>query len=210
MIDLAAMLGPATRRGAICLRRALPRDTLRIARRQTAIPRPRAAGWTKTRLAAVAVCAAAALTMLTWTLWPQGHPPADKTLSQRPLAPRADIPDIPDLRPDAIAAMEAAAAATTNDSTDRATASPQELVLPTDRQRSPLARLPLRPGHRVHGPPGRRIMLAVARRFMRNDADAADALQDAFLSAHRSIGRFEGGSKLSTWLHRIVVNACLM
>ena len=53
-------------------------------------------------------------------------------------------------------------------------------------------------------------MLAVARRFVRNEEDALDALQDAFLSVHKSIGRFDGKAKLSTWLHRIVVNACLM
>jgi len=53
-------------------------------------------------------------------------------------------------------------------------------------------------------------MLAVARRFVRNEDDALDAVQDAFLSAHKSIGRFDGKAKLSTWLHRIVVNACLM
>ena len=57
-----------------------------------------------------------------------------------------------------------------------------------------------------HGP----RMLSVARRFMHNEHDAGDAVQDAFLSAYKSIGRFQGGSKLSTWLHRIVVNACLM
>ncbi|MBK8267243.1 MAG: sigma-70 family RNA polymerase sigma factor [Planctomycetes bacterium] len=54
------------------------------------------------------------------------------------------------------------------------------------------------------------MMLAVARRFMRCDHDAADAVQEAFLSAFRSIERFEGQSGLGTWLHRIVVNACLM
>lgn len=53
-------------------------------------------------------------------------------------------------------------------------------------------------------------MLAVARRFMRNEEDARDAVQDAFLSAHKAIGRFDGKAKLSTWLHRIVVNASLM
>lgn len=52
--------------------------------------------------------------------------------------------------------------------------------------------------------------LAVARRFFSNDDDAQDAVQDAFLSAFKALGGFEGGSKLSTWLHRIVVNACLM
>jgi len=53
-------------------------------------------------------------------------------------------------------------------------------------------------------------LLAVARRFLPSEDDARDALQDAFLNAFRSIDRFEGNAKLSTWLHRIVVNACLM
>jgi len=53
-------------------------------------------------------------------------------------------------------------------------------------------------------------MLATARRLLRSDDDAADAVQEAFLSAFRSIDRFQGNSRLSTWLHRIVVNACLM
>ncbi len=53
-------------------------------------------------------------------------------------------------------------------------------------------------------------LLATARRLMGNDADAQDAFQDGMISAFRSIGRFEGQSRLSTWLHRIVVNAALM
>ena len=53
-------------------------------------------------------------------------------------------------------------------------------------------------------------LLAVARRFLKNEEDARDAVQDAFLSAFRSIGNFERTSKLSTWLHRIAVNCCLM
>ncbi len=53
-------------------------------------------------------------------------------------------------------------------------------------------------------------MLAVARRFLPVEDDARDAVQDAFLSAFRSIDRFQGQSRLSTWLHRIVVNASLM
>lgn len=59
---------------------------------------------------------------------------------------------------------------------------------------------------RVHG--GR--MLSVAKRMLRNEEDARDAVQDAFLSAFRAVDRFEGGSQLGTWLHRIVVNAALM
>jgi RNA polymerase sigma-70 factor (ECF subfamily) len=53
-------------------------------------------------------------------------------------------------------------------------------------------------------------LLAVARRFVRNDADAQDIVQTAYLSAFRALGRFEGECQLSTWLHRIVVNTALM
>jgi RNA polymerase sigma-70 factor (ECF subfamily) len=53
-------------------------------------------------------------------------------------------------------------------------------------------------------------MLAVARRFLRCEQDADDAVQEAFLSAFRSVHRFAGDSRISTWLHRIVINACLM
>jgi RNA polymerase sigma-70 factor (ECF subfamily) len=53
-------------------------------------------------------------------------------------------------------------------------------------------------------------MLAVARRFMRDEDDARDAVQDAFLSAFRALQSFAGDARLSTWLHRITINACLM
>lgn len=53
-------------------------------------------------------------------------------------------------------------------------------------------------------------LLNVARRLLRNDDEARDAVQDAFVSAFRSSSRFEGASRISTWLHRIVVNSCLM
>ncbi|MCI0659116.1 MAG: sigma-70 family RNA polymerase sigma factor [Acidobacteria bacterium] len=53
-------------------------------------------------------------------------------------------------------------------------------------------------------------LLAVARRFVRNPEDAQDVVQEAFISAFRSLDRFEGTARLSTWLHRIVVNAALM
>jgi RNA polymerase sigma-70 factor (ECF subfamily) len=52
--------------------------------------------------------------------------------------------------------------------------------------------------------------LAVARRLLRNEDEAHDAVQDAFLQAFRSFARFRADCKLSTWLHRIVVNAALM
>src|SRR5277367_3298270 len=53
-------------------------------------------------------------------------------------------------------------------------------------------------------------MLATARRLLPRPDDSADAVQDAFISVFRSIQQFEGHCKLSTWLHRITVNACLM
>jgi len=53
-------------------------------------------------------------------------------------------------------------------------------------------------------------MLATARRMLGSDDDARDAVQDAFVSAFKSINSFTGAAKLSTWLHRIVTNAALM
>jgi RNA polymerase sigma-70 factor (ECF subfamily) len=53
-------------------------------------------------------------------------------------------------------------------------------------------------------------MLAVARRILKSDDEAHDATQEAFLQAFRAIDRFAGDALLSTWLHRITVNACLM
>ncbi|TMA49811.1 MAG: sigma-70 family RNA polymerase sigma factor [Deltaproteobacteria bacterium] len=53
-------------------------------------------------------------------------------------------------------------------------------------------------------------MLATARRLLRSDQDAEDAVQEAFVSAARAIDGFAGGSKVSTWLHRIVINTALM
>jgi RNA polymerase sigma-70 factor (ECF subfamily) len=52
-------------------------------------------------------------------------------------------------------------------------------------------------------------LLAVARRIARTEQDAEDAVQEAFLSAFKSISAFDGRSALSTWLHRITVNAVL-
>jgi RNA polymerase sigma-70 factor, ECF subfamily len=54
-----------------------------------------------------------------------------------------------------------------------------------------------------------RQLLGTARRILGNTEDAEDALQDGFLSAYRNVARFEGRSKFSTWLTRIVVNAAL-
>jgi RNA polymerase sigma-70 factor, ECF subfamily len=53
-------------------------------------------------------------------------------------------------------------------------------------------------------------LLAAARRLLRSDEDAADAVQEAFMAAFKSIDGFQGTARLSTWLHRIVINAALM
>ncbi|MEO6711803.1 MAG: RNA polymerase sigma factor SigM [Mycobacteriales bacterium] len=50
---------------------------------------------------------------------------------------------------------------------------------------------------------------AVALRTLGDASEAEDAVQDAFLSAYRQAERFRGDAQFSTWLHRIVVNACL-
>ncbi|HEV8644510.1 MAG TPA: RNA polymerase sigma factor [Burkholderiales bacterium] len=55
-----------------------------------------------------------------------------------------------------------------------------------------------------------RMLYRTARAILRDDADAEDALQLAYLSAYRSIGGFRGESRLSTWLTRIVVNEAMM
>jgi RNA polymerase sigma-70 factor (ECF subfamily) len=50
---------------------------------------------------------------------------------------------------------------------------------------------------------------AVALRTLGDREEAADAVQDALLSAYRAADRFRGDAAVTTWLHRIVVNACL-
>ncbi len=50
----------------------------------------------------------------------------------------------------------------------------------------------------------------IAMRLLRNPEDAEDAVQDAMLSAHRHIARFDGRSQMSTWLTAIVINAVRM
>ena len=50
---------------------------------------------------------------------------------------------------------------------------------------------------------------AVALRTTGHPEDAADALQDALISAYRRAGSFRGDAAVTTWLHRVVVNACL-
>ncbi|HVS18921.1 MAG TPA: sigma-70 family RNA polymerase sigma factor [Planctomycetota bacterium] len=53
-------------------------------------------------------------------------------------------------------------------------------------------------------------MLAAAHRILGSDDDAAEVVQEAFLSAFKAIDRFQGDSKIGTWLHRIAINAALM
>ncbi len=50
----------------------------------------------------------------------------------------------------------------------------------------------------------------IALRMLHNATDAEDAVQEAFMSAYRAFSNFNGQSKVTTWLYRIVVNACLM
>jgi len=54
-----------------------------------------------------------------------------------------------------------------------------------------------------------RALFRVARAILKNNADAEDALQEAYLSAYRHIAEFRADAKLSTWLTRIVVNQAL-
>lgn len=50
---------------------------------------------------------------------------------------------------------------------------------------------------------------AVALRTTGNPEEAADALQDAMISVLRNAGSYRGDAAVTTWMHRIVVNACL-
>ncbi len=59
---------------------------------------------------------------------------------------------------------------------------------------------------RHFGPP----LLTVIRRYLGCEDFCQDVLQETYLAAFRAIERFEGASKLGTWLHRIAVNAALM
>jgi RNA polymerase sigma-70 factor, ECF subfamily len=54
-----------------------------------------------------------------------------------------------------------------------------------------------------------RRLYRLARASLRDDAEAQDALQDAYLCAYRAIGEYRGGAALATWLSRIVLNQCL-
>ena len=55
-----------------------------------------------------------------------------------------------------------------------------------------------------------RMLFRTARAILRDDADAEDALQDAYIHAYRSLGSFRAEARFSTWLARIVANEALM
>jgi RNA polymerase sigma-70 factor (ECF subfamily) len=55
-----------------------------------------------------------------------------------------------------------------------------------------------------------RTMFRTARAILKDDAEAEDALQEAYMQAYRSLGTFRADARFSTWLVRIVVNESLM
>ena len=55
-----------------------------------------------------------------------------------------------------------------------------------------------------------RLLFRTARSILKSDAEAEDALQDAYIQAYRALPDFRGESSLATWLTRIVMNAALM
>ena len=52
-------------------------------------------------------------------------------------------------------------------------------------------------------------LFAVAYGMLRDRDDAMDAVQDAFIKAHKKLAEFEGNAAFSTWLYRICVNLCI-
>src|SRR6185312_15433442 len=54
-----------------------------------------------------------------------------------------------------------------------------------------------------------RRLFRLARATLRDDAEAEDALQEAYLAAYRALGRFRGDASVATWLARLVLNECL-
>ncbi len=53
-------------------------------------------------------------------------------------------------------------------------------------------------------------LMTITRRYLKSEADVQDSVQDTFLQAFRSVGKFEGRSSVKSWLHRIAVNSALM
>jgi RNA polymerase sigma factor (sigma-70 family) len=54
-----------------------------------------------------------------------------------------------------------------------------------------------------------RRLFRLARATLRDDAEAEDALQEAYIAAYRNLGQFRGEAALATWLSRLVLNECL-
>ncbi len=59
---------------------------------------------------------------------------------------------------------------------------------------------------RTHGP----LVLAIARRYLRSEADAADCFQDTFVAILNSIDNFKQRSSLRHWIRGVTINQCLM
>jgi RNA polymerase sigma-70 factor, ECF subfamily len=52
-------------------------------------------------------------------------------------------------------------------------------------------------------------LFRIARAILRNDAEAEDAVQEAYLSAYQHLGQFHGDARFSTWLTRIAIRAAM-
>src|SRR5437899_1115923 len=51
-------------------------------------------------------------------------------------------------------------------------------------------------------------MKSIAFNLLHNTSDAEDAVQEAFLKIYRGVGEFRADASFSTWIYRILVNAC--
>jgi RNA polymerase sigma-70 factor, ECF subfamily len=89
---------------------------------------------------------------------------------------------------------------------------PQENALPADLPDAQLAQQVAagsEPAFRLLMRRYNQTLFRTARSILRDDTEAEDALQDAYMAAYKAIGTFRGDSKLATWLTRIVVNESL-
>jgi RNA polymerase sigma-70 factor (ECF subfamily) len=53
------------------------------------------------------------------------------------------------------------------------------------------------------------VVYSVALRMLKNTEEAEEAAQDTFIKVFKSLGKFKGDAKLSTWIYRIAYNTCL-
>ena len=81
--------------------------------------------------------------------------------------------------------------------------------IPSDVELVALARSGDRAAFRVLIERHQRAAFGLAIGMLRHEADARDALQEAFLKAFRGLENFHGDAAFSTWLYRIVSNACI-